>query len=51
MVKPKSSFNVLLNSLGSWMIAKGEQLHKRHTISGHINPLAFLQDEAKIFKA
>ena len=51
MMKPVSNFSVLLNSLGSWMIAKGEQLHKRHTVSGHTNPLAFLQDEAKIFKA
>lgn len=51
LVKPKSGFSVLLNALGSWMIAKGEQLHKRHAVSGQINPLAFLQDEAGIFKA
>lgn len=51
MIKPVSNFGVLLNALGSWMIAKGEQLHKRHTVSGQINPLAFLQDEAGIFKA
>jgi len=51
MMKPVSNFGVLLNSLGNWMIAKGEQLHKRHAISGQINPLAFLQDEASIFKA
>ena len=50
MVKPKSSFGVLLNALGNWMIAKGEQLHKRHAVSGQISPLAFLQDEASIFK-
>ena len=50
MMKPKSSFGILLNTLGNWMIAKGEQLHKRHAASGQINPLAFLQDEAGIFK-
>jgi len=51
MIKPKSSFGVLLNTLGNWMIAKGERLRKRHAVSAQINPLAFLQDEAKIFKA
>jgi hypothetical protein len=51
MLKHKSNFGVLLNALGSWMIAKGEQLRKRHAVSGQINPLAFLQDEAGIFKA
>ena len=51
MIKPKSSFGVLLNTLGNWMIAKGERLRKRHAMSAQINPLAFLQDEAKIFKA
>ena len=51
MLKPKSNFGVLLNALGNWMMAKGEQLHKRHAVSGHISPLAFLQDEAGIFKA
>ena len=51
LVKPKSGFGVLLNTLGNWMIAKGEQLRKQHTVSGQINPLAFLQDEAGIFKA
>ncbi|MEP7136483.1 MAG: hypothetical protein ABI904_16260 [Chloroflexota bacterium] len=51
MIKPKSNFGFLLNTLGNWMIAKGERLRKRHTVSGHINPLAFLQDEAGIFKA
>lgn len=51
MIKPKSNFGVLLNSLGNWMIAKGERLRKRHAVSGQINPLAFLQDEANIFKA
>jgi hypothetical protein len=51
MIKPRSSFSVLLNTLGNWMIAKGERLRKRHAISAQINPLAFLQDEAKIFKA
>jgi len=50
MMKPKSSFGVLLNSLGNWMIAKGERLRKRHAVSGQISPLAFLQDEASIFK-
>ncbi len=51
MLKPQSNFGVLLNTLGNWMITKGEQLHKRHAASGRINPLALLQDEAKIFKA
>jgi len=51
MLKPRSNFGVLLNTLGNWMIAKGEHLHRRHATSGQINPLAFLQDEAKIFKA
>ena len=51
MIKPKSSFGVLLNTLGNWMITKGERLRKRHGMSAQINPLAFLQDEAKIFKA
>jgi len=51
MIKPKSSFGVLLNTLGNWMITKGERLRKRHAMSAQINPLAFLQDEAKIFKA
>ena len=50
MMKPKSSFGVLLNTLGNWMITKGERLRKRHGMSAQINPLAFLQDEAKIFK-
>ncbi len=50
MLKPKSNFGVLLNALGNWMMAKGAQLHKRHAVSGQINPLAFLQDEAGIFK-
>ena len=51
MVKPKSSFGVLLTTLGTWMITKGEQLHRQHAVSGQINPLALLQDEAGIFKA
>ena len=51
MLKPKSNFGVLLNALGNWMMAKGEQLHNRYAIAGQINPLAFLQDEAGIFKA
>jgi len=50
MVKPKSSFGVLLNTLGNWMVVKGEQLRKRHVVSVEINPLALLQDEAGIFK-
>ena len=50
MLKPKSSFGVLLNTLGNWMIAKGERLRKRHALSTQVNSLAFLQDEAKIFK-
>jgi len=50
MMKPVSNFGVLLNSLGNWMIAKGERLRKRHAVSGQISPLAFLQDEASIFK-
>ena len=50
MMKPVSNFSVLLNSLGSWMISKGERLRKRHVISAQISPLAFLQDEASIFK-
>ena len=50
MVKPKSGFGVLLNTLGNWMVAKGEQLRKRHVVSVEINPLALLQDEAGIFK-
>ena len=50
MMKPVSNFSVLLNSLGNWMIAKGERLRKRHAVSGQISPLAFLQDEASIFK-
>ena len=51
MLKPKSNFGVLLNALGNWMMAKGEQLHNRYAIAGQINPLALLQDEAGIFKA
>lgn len=47
MIKPRSNFGVFLSALGNWMIAKGERLRKRHAI----NPLAFLQDEAGIFKA
>ena len=50
MMKPVSNFSVLLNSLGNWMISKGERLRKRHAISAQISPLAFLQDEASIFK-
>ena len=51
MVRPKSSFGVLLNALGNWMITKGERIHKQYAVSVQISPLAFLQDEAKIFKA
>jgi len=50
MMKPVSTFGVLLDALGNWMITKGEQLHKRHAVSGQISPLAFLQDEAGVFK-
>jgi hypothetical protein len=50
MMKPVSNFGVLLNAFGNWMITKGEQLHERHAASGQISPLAFLQDEAGIFK-
>jgi hypothetical protein len=49
MIKPVSNFGVLLNALGNWMITKGEQI-QQHAVSGQINPLAFLQDEAGIFK-
>ena len=51
MIKPKSNFGVALNTLGNWMIAKGERLRKRYTVTSQISPLAFLQDEAGIFKA
>ena len=51
MIKPKSNFGVLLNALGSWMIAKGEGLRRRYAFSGEINQLALLQDESRIFKA
>ena len=51
MIKPKSNFGAVLNNLGNWMIAKGERLRKRYTVTAQINPLAFLQDEAGIFKA
>jgi len=51
MIKPRSNFGVLLNALGNWMIAKGEGLHRRYAVSEEINPLAFLQDESRIFKA
>ena len=50
MMKPRSNFGVLLNTLGKWMIAKGEELRKRYAVSGEINPLALLQDESRIFK-
>jgi hypothetical protein len=51
MIKPKSNFGALLNALGSWMVAKGARLRKRHAASVQINSLAFLQDESRIFKA
>ena len=49
MLKPKSNFGVLLNALGNWMIAKGEGLRKRYSVS-EINSIALLQDEARIFR-
>ena len=51
MIKPGSSFGVLLNALGSWMVSKGERLCRRNAALAQISPLAFLQDEARIFKA
>ena len=51
MIKPKSNFGVLLNTIGNWMVAKGERLRKRPSVSVQINALAFLQDESAIFKA
>ena len=51
MIKPSSSFGVLLNTLGNWMVTKGERLRRRNTASVRINTLALLQDESRIFKA
>jgi len=51
MMKPRSNFGLLLSALGNWMVSKGEGLRKRYAVSGQINPLAYLQDESRIFKA
>jgi hypothetical protein len=51
MLKPRSSFGVLLNTLGNWMVNQGERLRRRNATSTQIHTLAFLQDESRIFKA
>ena len=51
MIKPTSEITHLLDTLGNWMIAKGEKLHKRYSTTAQISDPAFLQDEAKIFRA
>jgi hypothetical protein len=51
MIKPKSEVTHFLNALGSWMIVKGEKLHKRYSAKTRISKLALLQDESIIFKS
>lgn len=50
-LNPGSSATRLLDSLGNWMIAKGETLHKRYSAARKANQSAFSQDEARLFKA
>lgn len=50
MLKPRSNFGVMLNALGAWMIARGERLRKRYSISPRTSPLTSLKD-VSIFKA
>ncbi len=45
MLKPKPAFGSVIERLGGWMIAKGEQLRRRT-----VRPI-LLQDQARLFKA
>ncbi len=51
MLKPRSVFGVMSNVLGTWMIAKGEQLRKRHIVTQRKRNPVMLQDQASLFKA
>jgi hypothetical protein len=50
MLNPRPGFGVLLNALGAWMIAKGESLRKRYSVTRKAVAPSFLKD-ATIFKA
>ena len=50
MLNPRPGFGVLLNALGAWMIAKGENLRTRYSVTRRAGVPAFLKD-ATIFKA
>jgi len=50
MVAPGSGFSSLLNGLGVWMIAKGRELHERHSLGGQTRPSDLLQDVSIIFR-
>jgi hypothetical protein len=51
MLAPASGVSSLLDGLGAWMIAKGKDLHDRHSVSGQTRSSALLQDITKIFRA
>lgn len=46
-----ASLSRQLNTLGNWMIAKGESLHQQYSANKQASRVSFLQDEASIFKA
>ena len=50
-LKPVRGFGAVLNQLGNWMVAKGEQLRRRNTASKNNATLVVLQDNAGIFRA
>lgn len=47
-LNPGSESTRLLDSLGNWMISKGEKLHKRYSSTMKVT---VSQDEARLFKA
>ena len=51
MMKHESDFNYFLNALGTWMVAKGEKLRKRYSLSVKTNSLGSLQESSRVFKA
>ena len=51
ILKSDPDFGALLNRLGNWMIAKGEQLHGQYGVSRQNTTLVILQDKSSIFKA
>jgi len=47
----KMGLSPVFNTLGTWMVSKGEYLRKQYAASKQTTTLAFIQDQAGVFKA